>query len=102
MNAKPTLRLLLPQSKPTIPTNQQRSPSSNNISIVPLLFSRFTHNHHHNLAGNSTHNNHNTQTTIIKPYQTHNPKAKKDSEDLRLPKVKVIAEPCSYNSIIEI
>ena len=81
-----------------------RSPSLDPISPVPLLLSRFTHNHH-NSAGSSTtttHNNRNTQTIIIRPYQTHNPKARNDSKDLRLPKVKVTAELRSYNSITKI
>ena len=64
-----------------------------------LLLSRFTHNHHNSVGSSTstTHNNRNTQTTIIRPYQTHNPKAKNDSKDLRLPKVKVTAELLSYN-----
>ena len=43
-----------------------------------------------------------TKHTIIRPYQTHNPKTKNHFEDLRLPKVKVTAELLSYKSILEI
>ena len=43
-----------------------------------------------------------TKHTIIRPYQTHNPKTKNHFEDLWLPKVKVTAELHSYNYVTKI